>query len=149
MTDRIEKEVRLKAAPAEVWKALANAETFGQWFGVALQGQQFKVGSRTRGHITHPGYEHLVFDVKVERIEQDHSLAFRWHPYAIDPDFDYSQEPTTQVVFQLQELADGTLLRVVESGFEKIPAARRDEAFKMNNSGWDQQMNNIQNYLKG
>ncbi|WP_408733452.1 SRPBCC family protein [Pseudomonas sp. LS1212] len=149
MTDRIEKEVRLKAPPAEVWKALANAETFGQWFGVALQGQQFKVGSPTRGHITYPGYEHLKFDVQVERIEQEHLLAFRWHPYAVDPAVDYSQEPTTHVVFQLQELADGTLLRVVESGFEKIPAARRDEAFKMNSNGWNEQMKNIQKYLKG
>ncbi|MCY1392611.1 hypothetical protein D3C76_424080 [compost metagenome] len=148
MTDRIEKEVRLNATITQVWNALADAERFGQWFGVALQGKEFKVGAQTRGHITYEGYEYLVMDVHVDRIEPQHLLSFRWHPYAIDPKRDYSQEPTTQVVFRLQELAEGTLLRLVESGFDKIPAERREEAYTMNSGGWDEQMVNINKYLQ-
>ncbi|MNY49199.1 hypothetical protein D3C86_1845940 [compost metagenome] len=87
-------------------------------------------------------------DVHVDRIEPQHLLSFRWHPYAIDPKRDYSQEPTTQVVFRLQELAEGTLLRLVESGFDKIPAERREEAYTMNSGGWDEQMVNINKYLQ-
>ncbi|WP_425500220.1 SRPBCC family protein [Pseudomonas akapageensis] len=148
MTDRIEREVRLKASRAEVWKVLADAQAFGEWFGVALQGKQFKVGSQIKGPITHPGYEHITWEVHIDRIEPDHLLSFLWHPYAIDPKVDYSHETPTRVVFQLQELAEGTLLRLVESGFDKIPATRRDEAYKMHCDGWDQQMINIGKYLE-
>jgi hypothetical protein len=65
----------------------------------------------------------------------------------VDPKVDYSNEPTTLVTFELEETAEGTLLRLVESGFDAIPAHRRTEAFRMNSSGWDEQMKNIDNYV--
>ena len=146
-TDRIEKEILLKAPRAKVWPALVDAEAFGDWFGVALKGQRFVAGQHARGHITHPGYEHLVWDALIEQIVPDRLLSFRWHPYAVDPDADYSHEPTTLVVFTLEEVAGDTLLRVVESGFDAIPPARREEAFRMNSGGWDAQMKNIEAYV--
>jgi uncharacterized protein YndB with AHSA1/START domain len=146
-TDRIERSILLKAPRSRVWQALADAESFGQWFGVALAGQRFVAGEHTRGRITYPGYEHLVMDVLVERVEPERRLAFRWHPYAVDPAHDYAQEPTTLVEFELEETAGGTLLRVTESGFDQIPAARRAEAFRMNSGGWEQQMKNIEAYV--
>jgi len=146
-SDRIERQILLAAPRGKVWRALIDAESFGDWFGVNLKGQRFVAGETARGHITYPGYEHLVCEMQIERIEPEHLFAYRWHPYAVDPSADYSREPTTLVEFALEEHADGILLRLVESGFERIPLARRAEAFRMNSGGWDEQMQNIRNYL--
>lgn len=146
-TDRIERKILLKTPRSRVWQALSNAEEFGDWFGIALKGQTFKVGERAKGHITYAGYEHLIWDVVVERIEPEGLLSFRWHPYAIDPSFDYSAEPTTLVEFELKDAEGGTLLTVVESGFEGVPLSRREDAFRMNSNGWDIQMKNIEAYV--
>ena len=146
-TDRIEKQILLKAPRSRVWRALSNAEEFGKWFGVNFSGKQFVAGQSVQGNITYPGYEYLVMDVVVERVEPEHHLSWRWHPAAVDVSVDYSVEPTTLVVFELTEVDSGTLLRVVESGFDQIPAARRDEAFRMNSGGWEQQLVNIEKHV--
>ena len=146
-TDCIEREILLKAPRSRVWRALANAREFGDWFGVALKGKTFAAGQHVQGHITYPGYEHIMFDVLIEDMEPERLLSFRWHPYAVDPAFDYSQETTTLVVFELKETEGGTLLSVVESGFDDIPASRRSEAFRMNSDGWDEQMKNIEKHV--
>lgn len=146
-TDRIEREIVLKAPRAKVWRALSNAEEFGNWFGAALKGQTFAAGKRVKGQITYPGYEHLTFDVTVERVEPERLLTFRWHPAPMETSVDYSREPSTLIVFELKEVAGGTLLRVVESGFDALPPARRAEAFRMNSGGWDIQMQNIQKHV--
>jgi uncharacterized protein YndB with AHSA1/START domain len=146
-TDRIEREILLKASRSRVWRALVNAEEFGRWFGVALEGKKFVAGQRTQGQVTYPGYEHLTFDVLVERIEPGRLIAFRWHPAAVDTAVDYSKEPSTLVVFELKEAKGGILLTLVESGFDQIPPARRDEAFRMNSGGWTIQMANIEKHV--
>lgn len=146
-TDRIERKILLKAPRSRVWRALSNAEEFGSWFGVSLKGKYFAAGKRVQGQITYPGYEHVVFDVMVERMEPERLLSWRWHPAAIEPAVDYSQEPTTLVVFELQEVDGGTLLSMVESGFDGVPPARRLEAFRMNSGGWDEQMRNIEKHV--
>jgi uncharacterized protein YndB with AHSA1/START domain len=142
-TDRIERKILLKAPRARIWRALSNAEEFGNWFGVALQGKSFKAGQRVQGHVTYPGYEHVIFDVLIERMEPETLLSWRWHPAAVDPAVDYSHEPTTLVEFELQDTRDGTLLSISESGFDQVPTARRAEAFRLNSGGWDGQMNHI------
>ena len=146
-TDRIERKILLKVPRSTVWRVVANAEAFGQWFGVALEGQRFVAGERTQGQITFKGYEHLLWDVQVMRVEPERVFAFRWHPYAVDPNIDYSNEPTTLVLFELEDREGGTLLKVVESGFDNIPESRRLKAFRMNSRGWDEQMSNIEKYL--
>ncbi|WP_420231966.1 SRPBCC family protein [Pseudomonas sp. ABY48] len=146
-SDRIERKILLKAPRSQVWRALANAEAFGQWFGVALEGKRFVAGERTQGQITYPGYEHLIWDVAVERVEPERVFSFRWHPYAVEPQVDYSQESETRVQFELEDRDGGTLLNVVESGFNKIPEARRLKAFRMDSRGWDEQMANIEAFL--
>jgi uncharacterized protein YndB with AHSA1/START domain len=122
---------------------LSNAEEFGNWFGVALQGKSFRAGERVQGRVTYPGYEHVIFDVLIERMEPETLLSWRWHPAAVDPAVDYSHEPTTLVVFELQETQNGTLLSISESGFDQVPTTRRAEAFRLNSGGWDGQMDNI------
>jgi uncharacterized protein YndB with AHSA1/START domain len=146
-TDRIERKIHLKAPRSRVWRALSNAEEFGNWFGVALKGKTFTAGQRVQGHVTYLGYEHVVFDVVIERLEPETLLSWRWHPAAIDAAVDYSREPTTLVVFELHESPSGTLLSVAESGFDAIPAVRRLEAFRLNNGGWDGQMANIAKHV--
>lgn len=80
-------------------------------------------------------------------MEPDRLFSFTWHPYAVDPAMDYSIEEPTLVEFTLEKAAVGTLLNLIESGFDKIPANRRSEAFAMNEGGWEQQMINIRNYV--
>lgn len=145
-TDRIEKQLVLKAPRARVWRALTDDQEFGRWFGVALN-QRFTPGARIEGRITHPGYEHLPFTITIERIEPERLFAWRWHPHAIDPVADYSAEPTTRVEFELAEVAGGTRLTIVESGFDGIPLARRLTAYRGNSSGWDQQARNIEAHV--
>lgn len=147
-TDRIEKRVVLRASRARVWRALTDAQEFGTWFGVRLEGA-FAPGARVRGRITIPGYEHVVMEVAVERVEPEQLLSYRWHPYAVEPGVDYSAEPMTLVEFRLADVPDGTELTVVESGFDALPAARRADAFRMNDGGWTEQLRNIAAYVGG
>ena len=145
-TDRIEKRVVLRAARSRVWRAITQAEEFGAWFGVKLEGA-FAEGATVRGRITYPGFEHLTMEMLVERIEPERLFSYRWHPYAVDPSVDYSSEPTTLVEFRLDEAEGGTVLTIVESGFDQIPLARRAEAFRMNEQGWTEQTRNIERHV--
>jgi uncharacterized protein YndB with AHSA1/START domain len=146
-TDRIERSTLINAPRERVWELLSNAERFGTWFGANLKGQAFAPGQRARGNITYPGWEHVYFDVVVERIEPQELLSYRWHPYAVDPAIDYTQEEPTLVTFTLADApGNGTLLKVVESGFDKVPPHRRLEAFRMNSGGWEAQMENIRRH---
>jgi uncharacterized protein YndB with AHSA1/START domain len=146
MADRIEKRIELKAPVARVWRALTDYREFGEWFRVKIDGP-FVPGEVSRGHITHPGYEHLQWEAVVKAMEPERLFSFTWHPYAIDPKVDYSAEPQTLVEFRLEKTAQGTLLMVTESGFEGIPAGRRAEAFLRNDGGWTEQMKNIERHV--
>jgi len=145
-TDRIEKKVVVRASRSRVWRAITTAEEFGAWFRVNLEGE-FAEGRTTRGRITHPGYEHVTMEMLVERIEPERYFSYRWHPYAIVPGVDYSAEPTTLVEFILEETEGGTAVTIVESGFDRIPLARRAEAFRMNDQGWAGQIKNLARYV--
>lgn len=145
-TDRIEKKIVLRAPRSRVWRAITNADEFSEWFRVNLEGP-FAEGKTVRGKITHPGYEHMTMEILIERIQPEDYFAYKWHPYAIDPKVDYSQEPMTLVEFRLEEVEGGTALTIVESGFDGIPLARRAEAFRMNDSGWAGQAKNIERYV--
>ncbi|MFT3927144.1 MAG: SRPBCC family protein [Myxococcales bacterium] len=136
----------LRATQARVWQALTDSKEFGAWFRVSLEGP-FVVGQKVKGHITYPGYEHLKMEVVVEKMEAQRLFSYRWHPYAIDPKVDYASETPTLVEFKLEERPGGTLLTVVESGFDQVPAARRAEAFRMNDGGWATQLKNIEQYV--
>jgi len=146
MSDRIEKKVALAAPVSRVWRALTDHREFGEWFRVKIDGP-FKAGEVSRGHITYPGYEHIKWEAVIQTIDPERLFSFTWHPYAIDPKVDYSKEPPTLVEFRLEKTAEGTLLTVTESGFDKIPSHRRIEAFRMNEGGWAEQVKNIAAYV--
>jgi uncharacterized protein YndB with AHSA1/START domain len=146
-TDRIEKKVQLNAPRSRVWRAIANSQEFGEWFRVKLDGA-FAEGKTIRGNILHPGYEHMTMEMMVEKIEPEHYFSYRWHPYPSDPKVDYSSEPTTLVEFSLAETEEGTALTIVESGFDRIPLARRAEAYRMDDQGWTGQIKAIAKYVE-
>ncbi len=145
-TDVIEREIVVRAPRARVWRALTDAGEFGKWFRAEMR-EPFVPGQRSQGRVTIPGWDHLTFEVVIERMEPERLFSWRWHPYPCDPQRDYSVEPMTLVVFELDETAAGTRIKVRESGFDQIPADRRDEAFRMNTSGWKGQMENIERYV--
>jgi uncharacterized protein YndB with AHSA1/START domain len=146
--DRIEKKVLLSAPRARVWRAISDATEFGQWFRVRLEGA-FHAGTTIVGQITYPGYEHLKVEMQVVELVPERYFSYRWRPNAVDPNQDYSAEPMTLVEFTLEEApqAAGTLLTIVESGFARLPAARRAEAFRANEGGWSEQLKNIERYV--
>ena len=84
----------------------------------------------------------MASDTEPERL-----FSWRWHPAPIEAGVDYSKEATTLVVFELTEAAGGTMLRIVESGFDRIPAARRAQAYRLNDAGWAEQMKFIERHL--
>src|SRR5690349_2414122 len=127
-TDRIEKQITIRAPRSRVWKALTDLGQFQQWFGAALD-TPFKPGARSRGHVTEKGWEHVQMDIQIERMDPEHTFTYRWLPFAIDPKRDYSKETRTLVEFTLEEVDGETLVTVVESGFDLVPADRRAEAF--------------------
>ena len=145
-TDRVEKRVVLRAPHSRVWRAISTAEEFGAWFRMSLDGP-FAEGATVRGRVTAPGYEHLTVDMLVERIDPERYFSYRWHPHPIDPKVDYSTEPTTLVEFTLEETDGGTAVTIVESGFDRIPLARRAEAFRMNDQGWAGQIKHLERYV--
>ncbi len=146
-TDRIEKEIDLKAPRSRVWQAISDAREFGDWFQVDMSGVEFEAGHPVHAKMTYPGYEGMPFEMEIDRIEPERLFSFRWHPYGIDPNVDYSSEPMTLIEFRLEEIDEGTRLTITESGFDNIPLARRAEAFRMNEDGWGMQLHNIEAYV--
>jgi uncharacterized protein YndB with AHSA1/START domain len=147
MTDRIEKQILLKAPRARVWRAIVDKGEFGTWFQVKFPAGRFVPGEKVSGKITYPGYEHLTMDIQVVDVEPERRLSYRWHPNAVDPNVDYSSDPTTLVTFTLEDAEGGTKLTLVESGFDKIPLDRRAAAIRSNDSGWTEQMKNIERHV--
>lgn len=146
MEEQIEKKIEIAAPVSRVWKALTDSRQFGEWFLVKMDGP-FVAGQPMGGQITHPGYEHVRMEIVIKDIKPETYFSYTWHPFAVDKSVDYSHELPTLVEFFLEPSGDGTLLRVTESGFENVPAARRAEAFKRNDGGWAQQMKNIETYV--
>jgi uncharacterized protein YndB with AHSA1/START domain len=156
-TDRIEKQILLRAPRERVWRAVSDAAQFGQWFGATFDAP-FTEGARVTGRISptkvdaevarmQEPYTGKSYEWTVERIEPMSRISFRWHPYAVEEGVDYSKEPTTLIEFELLEADGGILLKISESGFDQIPLYRRAKAFQANEGGWQIQIRLIEKYL--
>ena len=156
-TDRIEKKILLHALRKRVWRALSDSAEFGIWFGMKFDGP-FSPGARLRGTIVGTAvdadvakaqkeHEGIPFEITIDRVEPERLFSFRWHPHAIERGADYSHEPTTLVVFTLEDAANGVMLTVTESGFDQIPLARRAKAFTANEQGWGMVVTLVEKYL--
>lgn len=147
MSDRIEKSIELNAPVERVWRALTDHNEFGEWFRVKLDGP-FAPGEVSRGRITYPGFEHVKWEAKIQQMEAPRLFSFTWHPYANDPDVDYSRERPTLVEFRLEPTSSGTRLIIIESGFDALPKNRQPDALRMNEGGWAEQIGNIQAHVE-
>lgn len=158
-TDRIVKHAVLRAPRSRVWQAVSDSQAFGRWFGVEFAGP-FVAGAAMRGRMVptqmdaeiaamQKPYEGMAFDFFVERIEPETCIAFRWHPYPLPPGADPAAEPTTLIEFTLADAPEGTALTITESGFDRIPLARRAEAFANNEGGWTLQLRLVGRYVDG
>ncbi|OBK15698.1 SRPBCC family protein [Mycobacterium asiaticum] len=152
-SDRIEKQVLLRAPLERVWRAVSDAEQFGLWFGVRFDGP-FVEGERVTAVITP-----TTVDDDVARRQEPHAgtkstwhivavqpqrrFAYRWHPFPDEVD----AGATTLVEFSLSEVPEGVLLTIVESGFDAIPQARRGTAYESNSEGWSIQTDLVRRYL--
>jgi len=156
-TDQICKQALLKASLDRVWRAISNSNEFGIWFGVKFD-DPFVAGQAMRGHIVPTQMDPEVaemqkphvgkpFNIVVEQLEPRNLFSFRWHPFAIEPDKDYSSEPTTLVAFALEETPGGVLLTISETGFDQIPLERRAKAFAANDGGWTHQLILVEKYV--
>jgi uncharacterized protein YndB with AHSA1/START domain len=145
-TDRIEKRFEVKASRSRVWRAISDSTEFGTWFGMTLD-RSFAPGVAVLGRLTSPGYDHVTLEMQIETIEPEGYFSYRWHPYPMDPTIDYAAEPTTLVEFRLDETAAGTVVTITESGFDRLPASRRAEAFRMNTAGWASQSRKLASYV--
>src|SRR5688572_1227509 len=114
MEDKVEKSIELNAPIERVWRALTDHDEFGAWFRVRIDGP-FIAGQPATGNITYPGYEHLQWTVDIKEMTAPSLFSFTWHPFAIDPDVDYSSETPTLVEFRLEPIDAGTRLTVTES----------------------------------
>ncbi|MGE2724728.1 SRPBCC family protein [Mycolicibacterium pulveris] len=152
-SDRIEKQVVLKAPLERVWRAISDADEFGRWFGVRFDGP-FVEGAALTGVMTptavdeeiaksQEAYAGIAETWWIVAVEPPRRLAYRWHPYPVEDD----DAPTTLVEITLQDTADGVLLRIVESGFDAIPADRRASAFDDNSTGWATQTELVRRYV--
>jgi uncharacterized protein YndB with AHSA1/START domain len=150
MENTIEKQIELKAPITRVWQALTDYREFGEWFRVALEGP-FVTGQISRGHILYPGYEHIVWEALIEKMEPERLFSFTWAQVRYHDkarySSDYSKAPRTLVEFRLEQTASGTLLTLTESGFEHVPAEWRGDAQRGNDGGWAEQMRNIERYV--
>jgi uncharacterized protein YndB with AHSA1/START domain len=157
VTDRIEKKVLIRAPRSRVWRAIADVEQFGEWFGVKFD-QPFARGAAMRGALIGTAvdpkiaeaqrqHKDLPFEITIDRIEPERVFSFRWHPFAIDRSVDYSKEPTTLIVFALEDVPGGTMLTVTESGFDQVPLARRADAFTANEQGWSIMVTLVEKYV--
>jgi uncharacterized protein YndB with AHSA1/START domain len=156
-TDRIEKQIVLRAPLDRVWRAISDAQEFGRWFGVGIDGS-FIAGTSVSATITGTTVDEEVAEMQrphagatatwqIVAVEPPRRFAYRWHPFAVEANVDYQNEPTTLVEFTLSETADGVLLSIVESGFDAIPEARRADAFEANSGGWAKQTELVRKYL--
>src|SRR5581483_3155605 len=82
ISDRIEKQILLKAPRARVWKALTTEAEFGKWFGAEFLEGSFAAGQRAKLRVTLKGYEHLQFYLTVEKMEAPSYFSWRWIPGA-------------------------------------------------------------------
>ncbi|HEX4166629.1 MAG TPA: SRPBCC family protein [Bryobacteraceae bacterium] len=156
-SDRIERKILLRASRQRVWRALSDSAEFGSWFGVKFEGP-FLADTRVCG-VSAPTktdaavataqkkYEGTPFTITIEQMQPERLFSFRWHPYAVEAGRDYSNEPTTLVVFTLEEVAEGVMLTVTESGFDQVPLDRRAKAFTANEEGWSIVINLLEKHL--
>ncbi len=140
MTEQvIRQQVVLKAPREKVWEAISTPEGWNGWFGENAQGG-FQLGDTMI-------LDGISYAVVVE-MEAPSRFAYKWHPgeeCAVDK---YPESEMTTVRFLLEDHPEGTLLTLIETGFENIPEERRARCVTLNTDGWRWELGELQAYLE-
>jgi uncharacterized protein YndB with AHSA1/START domain len=129
---RIDRTIEIAAPLEKVWHALTTAKEIATWFRMTVEGDV------VAGHDLWMTHEGRRFKVRIIEMTPPHRFVWQWHPGAIDPAVDYSQETPTTVTFTLEPTATGTRLSMAETGFDEISLARRAKVYADNTGGWKQ-----------
>jgi len=138
--DRIERRVFLTRAPREVWQALTTAEGLSAWFG-----ERASIDLRPGGAATMTFAGGMTIPMRVERVEEPNLFAYTWRP----PDLPDDDPRRTYVEFTLEPDGQGTLLRVVETGFAQLPVGTRRETYDSHSEGWSRELAELVDHIDG
>ncbi len=140
----VRRTIRIAAPVEKVWSAITDPAHISQWFGqTVLDG----AGVGATGTMTFDGYG--AIPIRVEEVDELRSITYRWGnddaaetlPDAVTAD------NSTVFTFTLDEVADGTQLIVVETGFEHTsdPVSNaRDHG-----TGWTDELDKLVALLEG
>lgn len=143
--DRIERIEVFPVSRERVWNAITKPEQFSQWFGI-VKDMDVRVGGQINFVWDN---ERSPYPAVIEMIEPLHRFAFRWYSYAIGhPDLKLAPTSSTLVEFTLEEIAEGTRLTLVESGFASLPEALAASSLQDNQGGWEAGLNELRSYLQ-
>ena len=138
--DRIERTVTLTRPPRDVWRALTTADGLSAWFG-----ERVSIDLRPGGAATMTFAGGLTVHMTVERVEEPTVFAYTWRL----PDLPDDDPRRTYVEFTLQPDGDGTLLRVVESGFAQLPVDTRRTTYDSHGEGWSRELAELVEHVDG
>ena len=138
--DRIERTVTLSRPPRDVWRALTTADGLSAWFG-----EQASIDLRPGGAATITFAGGMTVDMRVERVEEPAVFAYTWRL----PDLPEDDPRRTYVEFTLEPDGNGTLLRVVETGFAQLPVETRDESYDSHGEGWTRELAELAAHVDG
>jgi uncharacterized protein YndB with AHSA1/START domain len=132
--DTIERQMTFELPREVVWEAITDPDQLGRWFGTHAE-LDLRPGGE--GVFT---WEELDVStrVTVEAVEPPARFAYRWKPSGAG-----DGGPTTLVEFRLEEIAGGTRLTLVESGFAQLAASSRQG----NEFGWDAELGELRAFL--
>jgi uncharacterized protein YndB with AHSA1/START domain len=145
--DVIEREIAIGAPIDKVWSVLTEPDHIGTWFG---SGIPVRIDLRPGGLMELDHGVHGAYKTTIVEVDPPHTFSYRWasaYPGAIA-----TEENSTLVEFTLKETGDGTLLRVVESGFASImiPAEREASAgYESHSQGWTGVIEKFADYVNG
>src|SRR5262245_39290976 len=128
--DTIEREMTLRAPIERVWQAITDPAEVSKWFGVEAE-----IALTPGGDVAF-GWLKARFRGRVEAVERPRRFACRW---CLDSDTPVDEGPTTLVEFTLRPQGEGTVLRLVESGFASLPGDGRARHLADNTQGWEEE----------
>lgn len=138
----ITRTILVEAARGPVWSALTTPESIGAWWGHPAM---FPDGVAPGSLGTFEWVGHGLFPVLVEVVAEPHRFVMTWGALG-----ETTPGPTaTRVAFTLTKAgAQGTLVTVVETGFDNHEAAERRAAMSDNVDGWNAVLDSFAHFVE-